>query len=261
MAQPIPVTSWADFAATSFAGGTGTNTDPYIIETPAQIAFMAQRVNNDATARTAYFQITQDIDMAGHNWSMMSTGTGNVFHGSLVAVNNATINNLVFESAGVSAGFFGHIGEGARIEGLTFNNALVSSVHYGMGTPNVGLLAGRVDGEGIVIRDITVDADSAITRSMPTTSISTIGGLVGTVGADTDLLLEDIQMHGDVAMTIVSNGGNGTGGIIGAVSGLGARAVLNNVVNTGDVTTDSGHAGGLVGRMMTDGGENEYSVV
>ena len=40
---------WDGSAATSFASGSGTEADPYIIETAAQLAFLASSVNSGTT--------------------------------------------------------------------------------------------------------------------------------------------------------------------------------------------------------------------
>jgi len=73
------VTVWDGSVATGFAGGTGTESDPYLISNGSQLAHLAQLVNaaggNAAyNASTVYYQLTNDIylnDTAG--WQTWST--------------------------------------------------------------------------------------------------------------------------------------------------------------------------------------------
>ena len=57
-------TVWDGSVATSFAGGTGTQDDPYLIETAEELAYLAQITNEDADGsltRDKYFKLTADI--------------------------------------------------------------------------------------------------------------------------------------------------------------------------------------------------------
>ncbi len=55
---------WNGSAATSFAGGTGTESDPYLISTGEQLAYLSQQVNKasgNVTYEGKYIRLTQDI--------------------------------------------------------------------------------------------------------------------------------------------------------------------------------------------------------
>ena len=69
--EPEPTTWWDANAATAFAGGSGTEADPYLISTPAQFAYFAKYLEGGAlSSKTAltYFQLTEDLDMSDHQW-------------------------------------------------------------------------------------------------------------------------------------------------------------------------------------------------
>ena len=63
----IPVFSasaaWDGSVANSFEGGTGTQNDPYIIKTAAQLAYLAQNVNEGESYEGEYFKLVEDITL------------------------------------------------------------------------------------------------------------------------------------------------------------------------------------------------------
>lgn len=55
---------WSNVASASFAGGTGTQADPYLIENAEQLAYLATVVNNGTLATTGkYFKQIQNISL------------------------------------------------------------------------------------------------------------------------------------------------------------------------------------------------------
>ena len=52
---------WDGKIASSFASGSGTNSDPYIIKTPQQLAFLAKNVNNGNSYKDKYFRLEDNI--------------------------------------------------------------------------------------------------------------------------------------------------------------------------------------------------------
>lgn len=69
LAAAVPGTQWKDYAADAFAGGTGTEADPYLIETPAQLAKLAKDVSNRQDYAGAYFRLEADLDLSAHRWN------------------------------------------------------------------------------------------------------------------------------------------------------------------------------------------------
>ena len=94
-AKPIKITSkllkgekgkvWSGYVASGFAGGTGTQDDPYLIETPEQLYMFSLWTMVNST-KEKYFKITSDIylnDVSDENWkekshlnSWLSSGVG-----------------------------------------------------------------------------------------------------------------------------------------------------------------------------------------
>lgn len=70
-AKDAPNGIWTDYAATDFAGGSGTAEDPWQIETAEQLAKLAVDVNSgivDKTHAKEYFVLTADLDLSAHRW-------------------------------------------------------------------------------------------------------------------------------------------------------------------------------------------------
>lgn len=66
-----PTTWWNNNAAAAFAGGSGTESDPYLISSAAEFAYFAKYLEGGAltNAKTmTYFKLTADIDMSAHQW-------------------------------------------------------------------------------------------------------------------------------------------------------------------------------------------------
>lgn len=83
---------WDGNIASSFAGGSGTKTNPYIIENGGQLLLMKDY-------SSSYFKLANDIDLDNHNWLPFE------FRGELDG-NNRTIYNLRIERSNDFLGIF-----------------------------------------------------------------------------------------------------------------------------------------------------------
>ena len=61
----VESSGWKGEIATSFARGSGSQADPYIIETPEQLAYLANSVNSGNNYYYKYFKQGADIDLGG----------------------------------------------------------------------------------------------------------------------------------------------------------------------------------------------------
>ena len=60
--------AWIDFAASKYAGGNGTKSEPYLISSAEQLAKLSLDVRNGKKYKNKYFKITKDIDLKGKMW-------------------------------------------------------------------------------------------------------------------------------------------------------------------------------------------------
>ena len=192
---------WDGNAATSFAGGSGTEADPYQISNGAELAYLAALINNEDTNseyNTAHYVLTADIllnDMPEvstwyDGWSndaedayvpshmITPIGKWDYSFGGTFDGQGHTISGAYFYSAkDDNHGLFGAIQGGAVIK----NFALVNSL-FGNEGGNIAAIAGTTNRAGeddILIENIYVDA---YVYSGGTTA----GGIMGTLSNSQD---------------------------------------------------------------------------
>lgn len=115
----VPVTRWDNYAATKFAGGTGTKDDPYRIENGEQLAKLAKDVSEGNTYyKGKYFRLEKNVDLSAHRWIPIGDYGGisyNSFEGFLDG-NGKTISGMVVDQSKdkQSAGLFGYISNATK---------------------------------------------------------------------------------------------------------------------------------------------------
>ena len=122
--DPILVTTqttvsdkWDGTKAKSFAGGSGTKTDPYRIKTGAQLVLLK---DYKATSDISYFELSNDIDLNNIAWPEI-----NLEYFELDGKGH-TIYNLRITRSGDNLGLFAEIDD-ARIKNLTINGVNINS--------------------------------------------------------------------------------------------------------------------------------------
>ena len=114
--------------------GSGTQSDPFIINNKAELEWFRDRVNDGNNYVGKYVLLNADIDLGNEAWAPIGSGS-NPFKGVFDGQNH-TISNLVIDGGSSSnIGFFGYTRDG-EIKNLTINNAKVS------GRLNVAVVAG-----------------------------------------------------------------------------------------------------------------------
>ncbi len=108
---------WKYNAATSYAGGDGTQSSPYLISSAQELALLSNDVNSGKYYdQYIYAKLTDNIDLAGKIWTPIGKFFNNSiysFHGSFdgngYVVKNMTIEfNVIEDMEGVGVfGFFG----------------------------------------------------------------------------------------------------------------------------------------------------------
>lgn len=148
---------WDGNIATSFAGGSGTSVDPYIIKTGGQLLLMKDYSNKS-------FKLDNNIDLNNHNWLPF------VFKGNLDG-DGHTIMNLYVDRATDNQGLF------SMITNAAVRNVVISGVKINAGSNNnVGALAGDFQYGEISNCSVMLRSGSKILGK------SNVGGLVGSMG-------------------------------------------------------------------------------
>ncbi len=111
--------SWNGTASSLFQSGEGSRENPYIIETPEQLAFLAQTVNAGNSYSGKYFRIMNDLDLGGaskKSWIPIGNSEATSFAGTLWG-EDKIISNLFFDAGKSKAacGLFGYLSDSSRV--------------------------------------------------------------------------------------------------------------------------------------------------
>ena len=261
---------FSDYAAadpSKFAGGSGTQADPYLISNEAQLRYLASSVNADVNWKGVYFKQIADITLSGQwqpiGWALMGEVNGK---GTQVAVypfsgsydgGSHKISGLTIGSEGapadmMTAGLFGLTSGDVTTNELptatsntvTIKNVKLDNVCINVSTRYQTYIGGLVGNAqyGIYIDNCTVTGK---VTSVTSESFSRAGGLAGSVlrGSVTNSGA-DVEIVGITDTNHVYAGG---------LYGMDNRVTTVNCYAIGNVTGNSTnnnkvHIGGLVGQ-------------
>ena len=254
------VDAWDGSVAESFAGGTGTEEDPYQIANGAQLAYLAQFVNSDSNNDCAgeCFVLTADIDLANHDWTPIGNSFADVlfdgpdyrlFAGNLDGKGH-TISNISIgtESTPLESDVFGLFGAtGGKISNLNLNGVTIYGTAKNVSGYVIGLAGALAGFAGGSIENCHV-TNLSMTMNTPDsgwTAAYWIGGLVGIL--DESKSIEECSAAG----TIKELSGKGSiGGLIGEL-GKAAKITYSRSDVTVNVKADSSggaNVGGFIGK-------------
>ena len=260
--------AWDGSIDTAFAGGTGTESDPYQIADGAQLAYLASEVNKGQTYENSYFVLTADIDLANHDWTPIGNSFSDalfgrtdyrLFAGNLDGKGHTIFNiSIGTENAPLESDVFGLFGAtGGKISNLNLDDITIYGTAKNVSGYIIGLagaLAGSASGP---IENCHV-ANLSMTMNTPdsgTAAAYWIGGLVGAL--DGSQHIEECSASG----TIKERSGKGSiGGLIGEL-GKAAKITYSHADVALDVKPDyygGANVGGLIGK---GNGENDPETV
>lgn len=248
-AEDVPDGVWTDYAAAEFAGGTGTEDNPYQIATAEQLAKLSKDVSEGNKYQGSFFELTENIDLSSHRWIPIginkweSSGatTSNWFEG-FIDGNNKTISGLIVDERTDknAAGFLGDIrnvsGTTVGVKNLIISDASIYADEDGLMELRTGILAGYVSsnpGQQILFENITVSGDIEIES---TDGCNSVGGMIG--------YADGIKAIDCKAENISISGASNSGGFIG---------------NSSDSVFENCEASGTVSGMWALGGFVGYT--
>lgn len=206
--------AWDGTAAESFEGGNGDSSDPYIIKTAEQLAFLAKQVNGGETYRGKYFQLEADLDLSGSEWTPIGTET--VPFSGKFSGNGHVLTNVKISAAGDYIGLFG------------YNTGTITYVGIESGEISGGNCTGSICG-------LNAGTITGCYNNAPVTGKESAGGVCG-------------KNSGTVQMSYNTGAVTGilkTGGVCGESTD---GSTLANCYNTGMLVGDS-IVGGICGSV------------
>lgn len=248
--------AWDGSIATAFAGGSGTENDPYQIDDGAQLAYLASEVNKGQTYENSYFVLTADIDLANHDWTPIGNSFSDalfgrtdyrLFAGNLDGKGHTIFNiSIGTESTPLESDVFGLFGAtGGKLSNLNLDGVTICGIAKNVSGYVIGLagaLAGSASGpiENCHVTNLNM------TMKIPDANrrVYWIGGLVGALDGR---YIDECSVSG----SITEKAGRGSiGGLIGEL-GKAAKITYSRSDVTVNVKADSrggADVGGFIGK-------------
>jgi hypothetical protein len=243
--------------------GTGTEADPYVIATPAQLEAFAESVNLGTSYKDKYVKLGADIDMAGRpgKWRPAGMYDGKSFDGILDG-DNHTISHVSFEQGNMPySGIIGNAGAGSVIKNLTADSVTITTrgdyasciVGYSAGTlTNLKVTQGYVKSyglhSGLVVGYLNEGAIDNCTSAGYIAGYGATGGVAGYVEKSN---LTACSSSAKVEMTGMSNTlYRGVGGVVG--DQVGGQLTESYFAGTLNDKIGYGYAGGVIGSAIND---------
>lgn len=227
---------WDGTIAAGFAGGTGLETDPYLIASAAQLAYIAQQVNGGNTYQDKYFRLVKDLVLNKRPWTPIGT-KGNdetSFRGNFDG-DNHTIYGLKIVSEGDSpnddnkrSGLFGFVN--TSWSGATDRTYIKNLRILGADVTNETQYSGILCGSANNVLISGVEVSGIVTAS------GFCGGIVG--------LLQGSNMENCKVRAQVKSASGNVGGLCGD---LADSEVFGCSVSSSEIIGESIHVGGLCG--------------
>jgi uncharacterized repeat protein (TIGR02543 family) len=191
--------------------GSGTETDPWQIASPAELQALAERVNSGDSCRGKWFALTQDVDLsdvcgadAGLSWEPIGNRGDVTFYGVFDGGGHS-VTGLYVSGGGSYRGLFG------TVSGTVRDLNVVGSVLGGDSDDHVGGVVGMSYG------DI---GDCSFSGSV--TGRSYVGGVAGAVGPG-------CTVSNCSSDAFVSGSGSAVGGVVGWANGVPFQEDRSNV--------------------------------
>lgn len=245
---------WDGSIATDFGGGSGTQANPYLIYTGAQLAYLASTTNRGTNYSGKYFKLMNDIDLNNINWTPIGKGgqsdddnssSSYIFKGTFDG-NNCKITNLyINQSSLMKVALFGSIAN-ATIKSLGIEEASVTMT-YGNAMSYGSVLCAAAYSS--TISGCYAMGSLSVTNTKSTPGHNATAGMI--VGHSDQVSITDCYAEGSVAA--ISSGGSTYKSYAGGLVGLAAsnRTNINRAYFVGFVSASaqaqSAYAGGLVG--------------
>ncbi|MDL2227375.1 T9SS type A sorting domain-containing protein [Odoribacter sp. OttesenSCG-928-L07] len=240
------------------SGGTGTESDPYIIASPEDMYELAIRLNEGSESSSSifpngnpgysdqYFLMNSDIDLSSYNpWPCIGIPGEKIFYGNFDGGGN-TISGIILDAnLNSNQGLFAVIGNYAIVHGITLRDCQLNGTYY------TGGIVGAA-GEFTTIYDChnfcDVSSPAYYSGGIAGASWGTIYNCTNAGNHNGNEFCGGIV--GDFYGTIYNcvNTGNMTGsGSLGGIVGYSDGVSAKNLISSGKIVGSGGYNGGIIG--------------
>jgi hypothetical protein len=253
----MAVNVW-DGSAEPWTNGSGTADDPYLIETAANLAYLAEKVNEGYQAQgmavyaETYFLMTDDLDLNNINWTPIGNVNSSLEGFYFAGVFDGEfhdISNLKIQTSDEVTGLFAGLADGPDglwhptiVENLFVINATINSTGLGAGG-----IAGAIAGYSLIYR-----CGFSGTITVSNSGDYCGGGGIVAVAAQNSRVVECCFAGNITASNSNFMGAAGVGGIVGIAIN---EVFIHHCYNKGSVTGSAmmlSVAAGIVAATMED---------
>lgn len=252
---------WDGTTAAAFAGGDGSEANPYQIATGAQLAYLSEQSRSEEY-EGKHFVLTANLNLNYKAWLPIGTTRNFMgsFDGSGHTVSHFSIPGKQGNTTIYKQGLFGTV-RGEYIKNLTISYVNISDAANTSTAFDVGALAGYIFDntrvENCHVKNVTIHMGvysagglAGSITGVPSTADPVTGGLFGCTA-------QNITIEPNSEMKAAGN----YGGLVGAISAIpeGHTYTLENCFASGSISTTVnegwngsgwGGIGGLVGAMI-----------
>ena len=215
-------TYWSNYKETTYAGGTGSSNDPFIITSGGQL------YNFISSSGKQYAKLGSSIDLSAHIWNSPAIAKSLYLDGD-----GKTITNL--KSTAKYSGLIGQNTNASATIEITNLTITVSIDYSGSGDYYLGSFVGSATGNVKLNKCI---AYGNINSKSTSTSTCAVGGMIG--------YAKNVDASQCINYVNLSAYSTYIGGIAGRIS---TDANFNVCGNNGEITATSGNCGGIVGKV------------
>ena len=275
---------WDGESTEPITKGSGLESDPYLIESAAQLAGLAYNINNNDNYvyKGKYFKLMKDIDLASKPWTPIGNSTH--FPHLRLDGNGKSIINLKVDVSDGYAGLFYWLSGTSSTEKSLVRNLTIRNADVKTGGRDAGVIVGstsfsdimncRVDGAvtsaycagGIVgsgdpsiincRADVNVTVNAPASTSTPRPSV-TAGGLIGDISFNNehDNTITNCTVRGTVTVSSQDQSAIRNDFHVGGVAGLAFANVIDctSYAEVYSTSENEVRVGGLVGAVGAGG--------
>ena len=200
---------WNGTIASGFAVGTGTENDPYQINTAAELAYFAKSVNDGKWYDGEYIILKNNINLNNQEWTPIGNHS-NSFRGNFDGRNH-TVTGMQISGELDRVGLFGECTKhnvNSAIKNITVKDSVICGINF------VGAIVGYAE-------EINIENCRSIGNTI--NGKTDVGGICGKIGGYSD---------GKVSQCYNSSKVTGRGRV-GGIAGMGG--IAENCLNTGEI--------------------------
>lgn len=210
---------------TKFAGGLGTESNPILIESAAQLKLLADKVNSGTTYAGVYFKLVSNIDLNNKEWTPIGGRNNSSFSGIFNGGSNSIVKMRIHSTNYDKIGLFGEM-SGGSISCLMVSGSIKTTQGY------VGMLCGHAS-EDVKLENIETEGNIEASDR--------VGGIIGCVNRYRHVTILNSINRCDI------KGIRCIGGIAGGgfANYIGEFTVINSI-NYGNISGTK-NVGGIIG--------------